>query len=215
MKNWLKMPIHDLAANEKLVKLGIVPRYTEITLYLISLTFILFFSTSFEFRAEALDFFEDKVSAIFWAAIILSGLIISIYSAFTKRILGETEKGLILFAVIFLNFFVAVHAGTHVLKETQGWLIIFPLLNILNAIFWLFLFRFGVITEKSISDEQTKKEEIILGTILLVMIFLISHYVFNHYWAITFSVCLVYATSLVDLSDKLIIKLLLRKDHQK
>jgi len=205
------MPIYDLAANEKLVKLGIVPRYTEITLYLIGVTFIMFLLTSFEFRAEAFDFFEDVGETVFFGAIILSGLIISIYSAFTKRILGMMEKNLILLTVIFLNFFVAIHAGTHVLKETQGWLIIFPLLNILNAIFWLFLLRFGVITEKSISDEQTKKEEIILGTILLVIIFLISHYVFNNYWAITFSICLIYATGLVDLSEKIVIKKLLKR----
>ena len=214
MKNWLKTPVHNLTTNEKMIKLGIVPKYTEITLYLISVTFIMFLLTSSEFRAEAFDFFEDVAAAVFWGAIVLSGLIVSIYGAFTKRILGRKEKNLILLAVIFLNFFVAVHAGKYVLKETQNWLIIFPVLNILNAIFWLFLFRLGAITEKSISDKQAKKEEIVLGTLFVILIFLISHHVFNHYWAITFSVCLVYVTSLVDLSDRIIIKSLFRKDKK-
>ena len=205
------MPIHDLATDEKLVKLGIVPRYTEITLYLISITFIMFLLTSSEFRAEAFVFFEDVVETVFWGAIILSGLVVSIYGAFTKRTLGRKEKNLILLAVISLNFFVAVHAGMYVLEETQNWLIIFPVLNILNAVFCLFLFRLGAITEKSISEKQAKKEEVILGTIFVILIFLISQYIFNHYWAITFSICLIYATSLVDLSDRIIIKNLLKR----
>jgi hypothetical protein len=202
-----------MSLDKKMMEMGIVPKYTEITAYLISITFALLLITNSEFRGGISNFLIEEMGV--WSLLsgiaILIGVTLSIYNAFENRIITSGEKYLILFTIILINFFVAFYAGTYILERTQGWLVIFPLLNILNAAFLLFLFRIGAFTERSFSDQQAKREEVILGTIFLLIIFLISQYVFNNYWAITFSICLVYATNLLDLSDKIIIKNLLKK----
>ena len=204
IKRRLKTEINLPPIDEKLIEIGVVPRYSQITLFLVSIIFILFYLFNFEFREDFFDFFIKRGS--FVVIFIFVAIILSIFNTFKNRVISQVEKYLILLGIIFTNLFIAIFAGLYVLEETQGWLVIFPSLNMINAFVLLFLCRMGLMNAKSISDEQTKKEEIILGTFFVILIFLVSQYVFNHYWAITFSICLVYATYLMDLSDKIIIR---------
>jgi len=213
IKRGLATPINLPPIDEKLIEIGIVPKYSQITLFLVSIIFILFYLLNFDFREEFFDFFIKRANP--GVIFIFTAIILSIYNTFKNRIISQIEKYLILFGIIFTNLFIALFAGLYVLEEAQGWLAIFPSLNMINAFLLLFLCRAGLMNEKSIGDEQAKKEEIVIGIFFVTLILLISQYVFNHYWAITFSICLLYATSLVDLSDKLIIKILLRKGHQR
>jgi hypothetical protein len=196
--------------NQKLRALGFIPQYSEITSYLISITFLLLLVVNSELRDIFFpsDFSYNRRAFIF--PILLIGIIFSIYNAFKNRIITTTEKHLILFLIVIVNIFMAISAGVYTLEEAQGWLIAFPLLNIFNALFLFALFKSKILNEKAIGNRQVKKKEVILGTISIILILLISQYVFSHYWAITFSICLVYATMIVDLSNKIIIKNLLK-----
>jgi uncharacterized BrkB/YihY/UPF0761 family membrane protein len=131
------------------------------------------------------------------------GAFLSTYHVFTKRLMTKLEKQVMVTFAVFTNFIAGYFAGEHILKQSKGIWIIFPILNIASAVLLLFLFRMGVIKEDSISDKQAKKSEIILGAIFVFITFLVSQYFFKNYWAITFSVCTSYATNLNEVFNKI------------
>jgi len=57
------------------------------------------------------------------------------------------------------------------------------------------MLRLKVIDEKCISDREAAPVQIILGLTAVLFIFILCNYVFKLYWPITFSICIVYATS--------------------
>lgn len=96
---------------------------------------------------------------------------------------------------VFANAGAGISAGIYLLKTTSGLWTIFPILNLANTILLLLLFRIGKINEKSISDEQSRLWEIVLGSVIVLIIIFISHYIYKNYWALTFSIAVAYATS--------------------
>jgi hypothetical protein len=57
------------------------------------------------------------------------------------------------------------------------------------------MLRFKIIDEECISDREATLVQIILGLAAVLVIFIFCNYVFRLYWAITFSICIVYTTS--------------------
>jgi len=196
---WLHKPIElhkpiDASLLKKDLKImGIIPQNIKIAPYFITVILILFLLN------------------YYWMAVILIGMTIFFYIFFKNRALNEEEKSTILILIIVFNYFFVMFIAYNMLKEPQGWLIIFLLINIFNLFFLSILIMSGVIRAEEVSDKQVEKEELFVEISILVLIFLISQYVFNHYWAITFSICLLYSATLVDLSNKIIIKKLLKR----
>ena len=189
-----------------LIKKGIISKYNEITLYLISVTIILFFISNHSYYIKLISegiLGEESESFIFCFLIILSGILLSFGNIFIKRNISKIEKKVLLIFAMLINVAIGVSAGFHILEKPQGLLVIFPVINIMNAYFLYILYRGGIITEKLISDKQAEKEEVIIGTIIIIIIFFISQNIFQNYWAITFSICIIYSTHLLELSHKL------------
>jgi hypothetical protein len=57
------------------------------------------------------------------------------------------------------------------------------------------MLRLKIIDKECISDRDTTAVQIILGLLAVLIIFVFCNYVFKLYWAITFSICIIYATS--------------------
>jgi len=187
-----------------LFRLGLVPTYTEVALFLMSLTFLFLFIFNDLFRKEFFEFFFEDFDGREIAVLIffVAGLALSVYHAFSKKRVTKRVKNAMLFFAVFINFLVGFYAGFYTLEKAKGYLIIFPVINIISAFLLLLLLRFEVITSKSISDKQAKLREIILGSIIICAIFVISQYLFHNYWAITFSLCVVYATNVNNFINK-------------
>jgi hypothetical protein len=120
-----------------------------------------------------------------------------VYHVFTAREKTEVEKwGMLIFAVL-TNAVSGIVAGIYVLKtdNVRNWLIIFPVWNIINGVLLLLMLRLKIIDESCISDRDATLVQIILGLIAVLVIFIFCNYVFKLYWAITFSICIVYTTS--------------------
>lgn len=176
-----------------LYRLGFIPKYTEITLFLMGYTFLLLLTINPLFRRE---FFEAKYLPHF-ILIGIVGIILSVYHVFSKRLMLNIEKYLILIYAISISFIVGCYSGIYALEHSQGIWVIFPALNIVSAFFLFFLFRTSVL------DKQARKSEIILGIILVSIILFISHYILKNYWAITFSISTFYATNLNEIFNKI------------
>lgn len=166
-----------------------VPTYTENALSLSALVFFLLVVTNTSFQKDI----ADLVGSFLLTWLIL-GAGFSIFHAFSKRQKSRFEKIFMIFFIIMINFLVGFNAGEYVLgREANNFLIIFPLWNMISAILLLLLLNSGVIGPNSISATNMDTEDFIIGAILVTMFFGVSQYVFENYWAITFSICLWYA----------------------
>ena len=102
---------------------------------------------------------------------------------------------MLLFAV-FVSAGTGIYAGIHMLRTSVGWLIIFPLWNIINGIILLAMLRLKMIGMDCISEHNATHAQVRLGLIATIIMFICCQYFFRLHWAITYSICIAYTTSL-------------------
>lgn len=190
---------------EFLQKIGVVPKYTKVKLFLMSLIFLLTFATNSAIKNKYLNDIIDKDAWIILLIIFL-GIWLSIYNVFSSKKITKFSKIFLLLYAILINVIISAEAYFYLSKYEHGLYIIFPIINVINALLLFMFFKYNLITTSSIIDEQANYLEIIIGSSLVLIIFFISQYILNNNWTITFSMCLVYAANLNELIDKIIIK---------
>ena len=97
---------------------------------------------------------------------------------------------------IMANAFSGIAAGIYMLMNFYPLLILFPIWNIANGVLLLVMLRCELIDENNVSDDDADLRQVIAGSIIVVATFLVCRFVFQMYWAITFSICVAYATNL-------------------
>jgi len=181
-----------------------IPNYDELTLFMMSAAFLLLFFTNGQFRSGLFKFLSkdgDRVVIIIFVILFTAGLILSLYHVFTKQEKSITEKFAMLFFAILTNAISGILASVHILSKSADAPCIFillPIWNIINCVILLILFRLGTINVDNISDEDVRPFETLLGFIIILAIFAVCQFAFKLYWAITFSICVIYATSFSD-----------------
>jgi hypothetical protein len=177
-----------------------IPQYDEIALFAMSLTCALFIVVA-AFAARNMDIYinyergvDPRIIAV--PLVFLSGLLLSIYHAFTDRPKTSLEKSFMLFFAVLLNAFSGILAGMYDLSATNGWLVIFPLVNIINGVGLIFMFRMGILSEADISDRHASRSQFLLTAAVVFILFAACHYIFSLIWMQTLSICVAYATNL-------------------
>ena len=109
----------------------------------------------------------------------------------------DFKKKVMLFFAVLTNAGAGIIAGVYVIRNSGviNWLLVFPIWNIVNCVLMLLMLGLRVIDEECISDRKATLVQIILGLAAVLVILLLCNYVFKLYWAITFSICIVYTTS--------------------
>lgn len=186
---------------------GIIPEFTEITVFLTSFTFLiflflLFFDDSFR---NMISLFQTELLIIIMLFALWS-IYLSIKYIIPNRMLNKFEKKAVLAFSIFSNLIIGVYAGSYELHHSKGFLIVFPIFNIASAILLWIFFDMKIITIEWVSNKQARYRDIIIGVILVSIIFFISHSILKNYWAITFSICLFYATNINEFINKIFYK---------
>ncbi len=176
----------------------IIPTYDEITLFAMGFTCALLmitgaFTITWNWH-QSLS--KEDVNVIILASFFLAGLILSIYHAFTSRKKTYFEKFLMLFFAVVLNASIGIVAGSRELENVHGWLVIFPVINIVNGALLLILLRTRVINDDNISDENTSLSQVSLSGSMIIILFVVCHYLFDFFWMQTFSICVVYSTNI-------------------
>ena len=176
--------------------LGLIPKYTETSLFLTALTFTLLYLADDGIRdtLESFAFHGFDVRAIIFLLIFFAGLLYSFYYALSDKKTPEFARTCMLIFVVFTNFGVGAYSGLYVLQSAEGYLAIFPLMNLVNAFLLIIMFRAKIIDETCLSNENASRPEILVGSAALLVIFAFSHYIMHNYWALTFSICLAYST---------------------
>jgi uncharacterized membrane protein len=174
-----------------------IPRFNEVSLFSMSLTCILLVATNFnyniEFTANPID--AGNYGIIGAYAVIFSGLLLSIFHAFSDRKKSSFEKIFMLLFASIISGFGGIWAGAYLWYNMEGWLRILPIWNIISAYILLVSVRDTNSIEQRISDENASLLEVGLGALVTVIIFSVSQYGFSLHWAATFSITVAYATN--------------------
>lgn len=162
-----------------------------------SITFVLLFFTHADLRAGSHELLFDDFDPRSYIALVLFvlGILFSLYHVFTSRQKTDWEKTAMLFFAVMVNGLGGVAAGMHMLENSHGLLMVFPIWNIVNGVLLLLMYRCHIIDERSIVDENATPFQVLLGSIVIVATFVVCRFVVEMYWAITFSICVTYASN--------------------
>jgi hypothetical protein len=177
----------------------LIPVYDELSLFLTAITILLLYAVNAAMRVQIHGWLASNkyVCVYVIVAIFLSGLVLSIYNVFTTREKTDWEKWMMLIFAVTANAVSGVVAGVFVLKNSvaRDWLLVFPIWNIINSVLLVVMLRFKILDQDSISDRDASSAEVVIGLIAVILIFIFCNFVFKLHWAITFSICTIYATS--------------------
>jgi len=186
------------------VKGFFLPTFSELSLFMMSVSFLLvfFFNESLRSRIfKILDKPSHDPRIVMLLLFFGAGLFLSLYHVFTEREKTNPEKYAMLFFAVVANGVCGILASKYVMDKSTGAHPIFfilPMWNIFNCVLLLVSFRVGWITDRNISDEDATRFVVLFGLLITVCIFVVCQFLFKLYWAITFSICIIYATSFSD-----------------
>lgn len=180
----------------------LIPAYDELSLFLMSVTLIVLCLVNNQMRNQIETFLSKAPQPDVWfllvPLVLFLGVIgLCIYHVFTTREKTVFEKRVMVGFAVLTNVVTGIIAGVYTLTNSvvANWLIVFPIWNVINGIVLLFMVFLKVIDEECISDRDASITEVIIGLIAVLVIFIFCNYVFKLHWAITFSICIIYATS--------------------
>jgi hypothetical protein len=189
-----------------------IPQYDEVVLFAMSMTCALLIITGIMSNYQEVELFisgkyDPKIIVPFvFVAIFMSGLVLSLYHAFVNRVKTSIEKSSMLFFAVLVNVFSGFVASGYNLSAESGWLIVFPVLNMINSIVLLLMWRYGFFDETSISDRQASKGQIILAAAVVLILFYICQVMYRLFWIQTLSICLVYSINFVRLIESMVFR---------
>jgi len=179
-------------------KLGfLVPNYDELTLFLTAITFVILFFTNVTSQNDVSRFLIrlDTWRRYIYILLFMAGLFMCLYHVFTPRKKTDVEKAIMLLFAVTINAATGIIGGIYMIKESPGWLLVFPIWNLANGALMILMQYVNIFDIDCIADRNATPSQVILGLVSVLIIFILSNFVFNLHWAITFSICIVYATS--------------------
>jgi phosphatidylserine synthase len=175
-------------------------KYSELSAYLTSLTCVIIFCTHPDLRQYLSNIFDNskeggQIYALFIAGFIaILGFVLSIFHVFTNRQKTQVEKYLMGAFTIGATAIAGIEAAIDELNSGGSFLVLFPIWNILMGIIMLYQIRYG---KFEVTDENATILEVSVGSILLFIVFAITYFTFHLSWAMAFSICMLYSTSLM------------------
>jgi hypothetical protein len=179
----------------------LIPTYDKFSLLLLALTFILLYMTTSHIRLFIPNANETSQTETFaniakYDLFLLFPLILAL-KIFVKEEYTDLKKKIMVSFAILINTYSGILSGIYILSCTAsaGWLVIFPIWNIINCLLMLLMFFTEIIDEDCISDRKATPLRILFGFIAILTIFVLCTCVLKLYWPVTFSICTIYITS--------------------
>lgn len=177
----------------------LLPRYDDLTLFALSLTFLLLFAANADLRETLADVVvwtrRGDVLILLGAAAL--GMVFSLFNVFLKREKSKFEKLTMLIFAVGVTAGTGVYAGYIMLKQSPGPLMIFPVWNIINGGLLLLLFHGGVVDTSCIADTKAGLLQIGVTVVSLAILLALCQYTFRLHWSISFSIAVGYTMSLL------------------
>jgi hypothetical protein len=176
------------------------PTYNELTLFSLSYTCILFFTTGFRstFGGENFVLASNGFAPAILVLIISGGICLSLFHSFSKREKGRYEKQIMFLFAIFMNAFSGIWGGTYLISKTDtlSWVVVFPVINIISSYLLLAVTRDRVFEDSCIDDKNVRLREVSLSAFIISIVFFITRHFLNWHWTATLSICVFYGTNL-------------------
>ena len=152
------------------------------------------------FAAAAKMMDEFNIYIIGFVGMAVLGMLLSVFHVFIKREKEIGEKFLMFVFAVIISGGSGFYAGMYMLKNAQGWLMVFPIWNIVNGILLFILLRTGLgdmeLVDYYITDIAVSIKEIIASTVLAGILAVLCLYVFRLHWVIVYSICVCYTMNI-------------------
>jgi hypothetical protein len=172
------------------------PNYNEFNLFLLGYAFLFLMLFDPVFRNKIIGFVififrEDAEKfnflVLLWPLLLLAGIVLSIFHAFSKKAKNKLEYYLMFLFGIMVNGAIAVNALTYILDNSGGWLILFPLWNAVIFLTHLVYIRAAFEHDEEWPEmSESNLKEIATGAIMGSILLGITCSLQFH-WAIQFS----------------------------
>lgn len=174
------------------------PRFSEVTVYLIALSFCWLFIFHPELRFGYYMFFTGFESLsplfLFLGLVVTAGLLLSLIHVFMERKKLAIEKTVMGWAILGVSSVASFLTGVEMLPAKSA---IMPVLITWNILMSLFTMVQMAMQKYDISDENASLREILAVTAVLVVILVLSDLYLRFSWATTLSLCIFYSTVVV------------------
>jgi hypothetical protein len=186
------------------------PKYNELTTFLMALTCILLFMTHPDFRDIYSKIIfgtslwgDDNAWFVFvlLGLISLAGLVLSLISVFTKRQKSSYEKTCIGIFMLVTNAMAGIVSGIEMFSSQASVFIVFPIINIASGI--ILIFQIGL-EDFEVTDKKASLWGSLSAGVFLLYIFSACYYIFHFTWALTFSFCMLYSSTIIYLAGRII-----------
>lgn len=171
----------------------LLPTYNEVSLFLFSSSVIIIFIASQKFRIEFLDFLFDGDLGFFVIGFSLGIFFALKYALDVKKTPTKFAKFFMVFFAMVIEFMIGVVFFVNYLDEPSKLSLTIGILSIVHVLLMLFLYRMGYINEKNISSYNAQHRELFFGVIFLLLVFVISRFVYLHESDLTFGLMISYS----------------------
>lgn len=181
------------------------PRFSEVSAYLIALSFCWLLIFHPELRYGYYLFFTgfESLSPYFLVLglIVTVGLLLSLIHALIIRKKLAIEKAIMGWSILGISSAASFLAGAELLPSSSMVVTILITWNILASILTLFQMA---MQKYEISDDNASLAEVLITTAVLLVILLTSDLYLHFSWMLTFSICIFYATVIVFITTWII-----------
>jgi hypothetical protein len=178
----------------------IVPYYNELTFYLMSVTLLLLIFTNIHFEIPHFNarptISRTRYQLFNFVVIFIIGLLLPIFHVFVKRKKSELTIFLIQTFSVIINTIVCLYSFGHVYNTTKDWFYIFPMWNFIYACVLPIMIHYDLINVDQAFVKEASLKEVFVSSLVLVIVFYLCQYVYDIYWGLTFSICIICSTNL-------------------
>ena len=182
---------------KKLANKYLIPKYDEASLFIMAVSFLILLVTDQDLQRQVSSTFSIKDPRDYLLALfIAAGIGLSLFHMFSHRDKSKLEKSFMLLFAVSVNCAAGIIGGGYLYEQSEGYLTIFPILNIINGVTLFVLWRNDIVNESHVSDANSSRIEVFISIIAVLILFIILQRIYELYWAVIFSMCVFYATSI-------------------
>ncbi|MBN2271922.1 MAG: hypothetical protein JXN61_15005 [Sedimentisphaerales bacterium] len=180
------------------IRTFLTPSYSEVSLFLMSVTTFFVFSFNPVVRQRFVDL-VFSAPGIFLAGVYVimygCGLVLCVYHIFSSREKSSVEKYLMLFFAVLTNGISGICAGVYIFRHSILWLAVLPIWNIISGVVLILMLWFEAIDRECVNDQDATAGQAMIGFVMVLAVFLACSSLLRLHWSITFSICIAYSTS--------------------
>ena len=165
----------------------LLPRYDDLTLFALSAALLGLVPINSTLRSDLRRLFtlDRDLRILVMLGLASIGMVLSLCGVLLKRPKGNTQKRLMLLFAVVVTAGTGAYAGLLMFERSEGWLIVFPLWNLVSSILLGVLFFTGVLDIDRVTGKRATLLQVGLTVLTVGVLLVICQYVFELLWVCT------------------------------